>query len=114
MRELETQFEEMAKRNAALTREHEALCAAHAKLQAEQEAWKAAEQSAKAKEVVPVAAGLESGDGEELHWRAEACLSQMLGEGAVGGDGGRLGGLVVKVVVCKRCFGTQVKAKCEG
>ena len=34
----------------------------------------------------------------------------MDGEGVEG----KFGGLVVKVVVCKRCFGPQVKAKCEG
>jgi hypothetical protein len=105
----------MAKRNQELTREHKALCAAHEKLKAEQEQWKA-ERAAKSKEV----SKFESGE-EELHWRAEACLSQMLevsGRGGVvdgeEGGNGKLGGLVVKVVVCKRCFGPQVKAKCEG
>jgi hypothetical protein len=109
----------MAKRNAELTQQHEALCAAHEKLKAEQEQWKA-EQAAKSTETPPK---FESGD-DELHWRAEACLSQMLGvgDGVAGGGGGeggqegngKLGGLVVKVVVCKRCFGPQVKARCEG
>jgi hypothetical protein len=39
VRTLETQFEEMAKQNEELTREHKALCCAHEKLKAEQEQW---------------------------------------------------------------------------
>jgi hypothetical protein len=111
VRELETQYEETARQNEELKREHEALCAAHEKLKAERELW-TAEKSRQVKE----GEGSESINGEEeLHWRAEACLSQMLGVGAGSdGDGGKFGGLVVKVVVCKRCFGPQVQAKCEG
>jgi hypothetical protein len=110
VRELETQYEEMARRNEELTREHEALCAAHEKLKAEQEQWRA-ETSARA----AGAARFESGE-EELQWRAEACLNQMLGAGGgrEGEEGGAFAGLVVKIEVCKRCFGPQVKAKCEG
>jgi hypothetical protein len=108
----------MAKRNQDLTRELETLLAAHEKLKAEQEQWKA-EQSAKAKEAAEAKEAAKerfrSGE-EELHSKAEECLSQMLDAGGGGEeeDGGKFGGFMVKVVVCKRCFGPQVKAKCEG
>jgi hypothetical protein len=115
----------MAKRNQELTRELEALVAAHEELKAEQEQWRA-EQSARAKEAAEAKEAVEAREAarakegfksreEGLHSKAEACLSQMLGAGGGGEevDGGKFGEFMVKVVVCKRCFGPQTKAKCE-
>lgn len=109
----------MAKRNQELTRELEALVAAHEELKAEQEQWRA-EQSARAKEAAEAREAARAKEGfksreEGLHSKAEACLSQMLGAGGGGEeeDGGKFGEFMVKVVVCKRCFGPQTKAKCE-
>jgi hypothetical protein len=109
----------MAKRNQELTRELEALVAAHEELKAEQEQWRAeqsarAKEAAEAREAARAKEGFKSGE-EGLHSKAEACLSQMLGAGGGGEeeDGGKFGEFMVKVVVCKRCFGPQTKAKCE-
>ena len=109
----------MAKRNQELTRELEALVAAHEELKAEQEQWRA-EQSARAKEAAEAREAARAKEGfksreEGLHSKAEACLRQMLGAGGGGEeeDGGKFGEFMVKVVVCKRCFGPQTKAKCE-
>ena len=72
---LETQFEEMVKRNEELTREHEALRCAHEKLKAEQEQWIEAKEAANHEHAEGVSRMLSSEDGS------------------------------VKVVVCRRCFG---------
>jgi hypothetical protein len=53
--------------------------------------------------------GGEDGAGEETgRWRTEMCVSPLLGKGVREGEKG----VVVKVMICNRCFGTA--ARCEG
>jgi hypothetical protein len=78
----------MAKRNEDLTREHEARRCAHEKLKAEQEQR------------------IEAAAKEAANHEHAGGVSRMLSS-----EGGS--GLIVKVVVCKKCSNGSTPAKCE-
>jgi len=93
VKELETQLEEMGEQNETLRRDHAELCAAHEKLKEEQTRWREGNE------------GLGYEDAQL--WRTETCLSPLLGKNAK-----ELidKGLMVKVMICKRCFGNGAGA----
>jgi hypothetical protein len=83
----------MGEQNETLRRDHAELCAAHEKLKEEQSRWREGKEA------------LEN-DNAQL-WRTETCLSPVLGENA---KDLIEKGLMVKVMICKRCFGNRANA----
>jgi hypothetical protein len=96
----------MGEQNEQLRKERDELSVAHEKLKEEQARWK---EERKGRDAM-----------EDGRWRMETCLSPVLeGSGALGRndekDRGTSGGpnLMVKVMICKRCFGTGTGG-CDG